>query len=189
MSRIGKKPLTIPAGVDVKIESSVDAQGKTGSTVRVKGPKAELARVLPKSVSIAVENGVLSVHVADPESVEQRALWGLVRRLVENMVEGVTKGFAKKLEVNGIGFKVAASGDTLTLDVGFSHDVKFHVPADISVTVEKNVITVSGADKERVGQVAAEIRSIKKPEPYKGKGIKYSDETLRRKAAKAGSAA
>lgn len=183
MSRVGKKPLAIPSGVDVKFDAGV---------ITVKGPKGQLVLSIDPRVKIAVEGGELNVSVSDPEHVKQRALWGLYRRLIENMVVGVSKGYEKKLEVNGVGFKVALSGKILKLDVGFSHDVDFEVPADLAVAVEKNVITITGIDKQRVGEIAAQIRRIKKPEPYKGKGIKYSDEVIRRKAgkaAKAGSAA
>lgn len=183
MSRVGKKILPIPAGVDVKVE---------GSVVRVKGPKGELSLTMHPRVSAAIADNVLTVGVKDEEYVKDRALWGLTRRLIENMVVGVTKGFEKKLEVNGIGFKVSVQGSNLKLDVGFSHEVDFAIPPDLSVTVEKNVITITGIDKQRVGEIAAQIRRIKKPEPYKGKGIKYADETIVRKAgkaAKAGSAA
>jgi large subunit ribosomal protein L6 len=183
MSRVGKKILPIPKGVDVTV---------AGHDVRVKGPKGELTLAMHPRVKAAVNDGVLTVDVTDPEYVKDRALWGLTRRLIENMVVGVTKGYEKKLEVNGVGFKVNLAGKTLKLDVGFSHEVDFAVPAGIAVAVEKNVITVTGIDKQLVGETAAKIRAIKKPEPYKGKGIKYVDETIRRKAgkaAKAGSAA
>jgi len=183
MSRVGKKPLAIPAGVDVNVNDG---------TVSVKGPKGQLSLAVDPRVIVAVEGGELNVSVKDPEHVKQRALWGLTRRLIENMVVGVSKGYEKKLEVNGIGFKVALSGKTLKLDVGFSHDVDYVVPEGITATVEKNLITVAGINKQQVGEIAAQIRRIKKPEPYKGKGIKYLDEVIRRKAgkaAKAGSAA
>ncbi len=183
MSRVGKKPLAIPAGVDVKVD---------GSTVSVKGPKGTLTLSVDPRVNVAVEGGELNVSVNDPENVKQRALWGLSRRLIENMVVGVTKGYEKKLEINGVGFKVALQGKTLKLDVGFSHDVDYVVPEGVTATVDKNVISIAGIDKQRVGEIAAQIRRIKKPEPYKGKGIKYLDEVIRRKAgkaAKAGSAA
>jgi large subunit ribosomal protein L6 len=183
MSRVGKKPLAIPAGVDIKVD---------GNVIAVKGSKGQLSITLDPHVKVAVEGTELNVSVKDPEDVKQRALWGLSRRLIENMVIGVTKGYSKQLEINGVGFKVALAGKTLKLDVGFSHDVEYVVPADLTVTVEKNVITVSGIDKQRVGEIAAQIRRIKKPEPYKGKGIKYVDEVIHRKAgkaAKAGSAA
>lgn len=180
MSRVGKKPLQIPSGVTLTV---------TGQEVRVKGPKGELTFTLHPSVSAAVVDGTLGVTVKDPENVEDRALWGLSRRLIENMVVGVTQGYEKKLEINGIGFKAALAGQNLKLEVGFSHDVDFAIPAGIKVTVEKNIISVSGIDKQLVGEIAANIRAIKKPEPYKGKGIKYVDETIRRKAGKAAKAA
>ena len=183
MSRVGKKPLTIPAGVDVKVD---------GGTIAVKGPKGQLSLALHPKVKVSIEGQDLSVSVHDTENVKQRALWGLSRRLIENMVVGVTKGYEKKLEINGIGFKAAIQGKTLKLDVGFSHEVDYPIPEGLSVTVEKNIITVSGIDKQFVGETAAQIRRVKKPEPYKGKGIKYVDEQIRRKAgkaAKAGSAA
>ena len=183
MSRVGKKILKVPAGVDLKVE---------GKTVRAKGPKGELSLTMHDHVSAKIEDGVLSVDVKDPENVNDKALWGLTRRLIENLVTGVTKGFEKKLEINGVGFKAAAQGNVLKLEVGLSHDVEFQVPKGIAVAVEKNIITVTGIDKQQVGEVAAQIRAVKKPEPYKGKGIKYVEETIHRKAgkaAKAGSAA
>jgi large subunit ribosomal protein L6 len=183
MSRVGKKPLPIPSGVDAKVD---------GATVRVKGPKGELSLTVHPRVSVAVADGTLTVGVKDENYVKDRALWGLTRRLLENLVLGVTKGFEKKLEVNGIGYKVSVQGKILKLDVGFSHEVDFPIPADLAISVEKNVITVSGIDKQRVGEIASQIRRVRKPEPYKGKGIKYVEETIVRKAgkaAKAGSAA
>jgi large subunit ribosomal protein L6 len=183
MSRVGKKLLVIPAGVDLKVD---------GAVVRVKGPKGELSLTLHPRVSVKVEGNELTVDVKDHEYVKDRALWGLTRRLIGNLVEGVTKGFEKKLEVNGVGYKVSVAGKVLKLDVGFSHEVDFPIPPTVNVTVEKNVITVTGIDKQVVGEISAQIRRIRKPEPYKGKGIKYADEVIRRKAgkaAKAGSAA
>ncbi len=176
MSRIGKKPIVIPAGVEVRM---------AGELIVVKGPKGELTQNGHPQVKVVVEGSEVNVTVNNPEDLRQRALWGLYGRLVANMVEGVTKGYEKKLEVNGVGFKVSASGNTLTLDVGFSHDVKFEAPKDVKIAVDKNVITVTGADKQRVGEIASQIRRIKKPEPYKGKGIKYVEEVIRRKAGKA----
>lgn len=179
MSRIGKQPIHIPAGVQV---------ARDGTDVRVKGPKGELSLALHPSVHCAQENSTLTITVTNPDEKSQRALWGLSQRLVANMVQGVTAGFSKQLEVNGVGFKVALSGTSLTLSLGFSHPVVFQLPAGISAIVEKNVITISGIDKQLVGETAARIRSLKKPEPYKGKGIKYTDEKIRRKAGKAGKA-
>ncbi|MDD5251944.1 MAG: 50S ribosomal protein L6 [Patescibacteria group bacterium] len=175
MSRVGKKPLVVPAGVDLKIE---------GRTVRVKGPKGELTMELHPHVTLVKEGQEVRVEVADPELVKDRALWGLFRRLLDNMVTGVTKGYEKKLEINGVGYKAALQGKTLKLEVGYSHGVDFPIPPGVTVTVEKNVITVTGIDKQFVGEVAAMIRRVKKPEPYQGKGIKYVDEVIRRKAGK-----
>jgi len=179
MSRVGKKPLMLPSGVDVKVD---------GAVITVKGPKGQLVHTLPSVVTVAIENGVLNVGVADTEHVKQRALWGLSRRLIENMVVGVSKGFEKKLEVNGVGYKVALNGKILKLDVGYSHDVDFPVPEGVTAAVEKNVITITGIDKQLVGEVSAQIRRIRKPEPYKGKGIKYMEEVIVRKAGKAAKA-
>lgn len=184
MSRIGKKPIIIPSGVDVKID---------GRNVSVKGPKGALSLVMhPKTrAAIIEEGGAKSIKVAvdNEEDVEQRALWGLTARLLANMTEGVTRGYEKKLEINGVGFRAAVSGNKLKLEVGFSHPVEYPFPQGISIAVEKNIITVSGADKQLVGEVSAQIRKIKEPEPYKGKGIKYIDEVIRRKAGKAVKAA
>jgi len=179
MSRVGKKPLTIPKGVDVTVE---------GDVIAVKGPKGRLTTPLLRHVRVSVEGDILSVDVADPEHVKQRAVWGLTRRLIENMVNGVTKGFERKLEVNGIGYKVALQGKVLKLDVGYSHDVDFPLPEDVTAAVDKNVITLFSIDKQRVGEIAAQIRRIRKPEPYKGKGIKYMEEVIVRKAGKAAKA-
>ena len=161
--------------------------------VRVKGAKGELTLPLHAHVRVVVDPAKnVTVTVKDPENGDDRALWGLTRRLLENMIVGVTKGFEKKLEVNGVGYKVSMQGAVLKLDVGYSHDVDFPAPKGITLSVEKNVITVSGIDRQQVGEIASQIRRIRKPEPYKGKGIKYIDEVIRRKAgkaAKAGSAA
>lgn len=183
MSRVGKKPLSLPSGVTATVERD---------NVRIKGPKGELKLDLHPRVSVTLADNTLTVGVKDENYVKDRALWGLTRRLLENLVVGVTKGFEKKLEVNGVGFKVSLAGKILKLDVGFSHDVDFPIPDDVAITVDKNVITVAGIDKQRVGEVASQIRRVRKPEPYKGKGIKYAEETIIRKAgkaAKAGSAA
>ena len=171
--------MAIPAGVEVKLD---------GATIAVKGPKGQLSLTLDSRVKVAIEGAELTVTVNDPENVKQRALWGLSRRLIENLVVGVTKGYEKKLEVNGVGFKVNLAGKILKLDVGFSHEVDFPVPEGVTVAVDKNLITVTGIDKQKVGETAAQIRSIKKPEPYKGKGIKYVDEQIHRKAGKAAKA-
>lgn len=175
MSRIGRLPIPIPSGVTV-----VNDQQR----VSVKGPKGELSLRLHDHVAAEIQDGHVVVTVHDPEAKKDRALWGLSRVLIQNMVTGVTSGFEKKLEVQGIGFRAEAAGNTLKLALGFSHPVEFPVPAGITVKTEKNVITVAGVDKQLVGEVAAEIRSLKKPEPYKGKGIRYLDEVVRRKAGK-----
>jgi large subunit ribosomal protein L6 len=176
MSRVGKKVLVVPDKVDLKIENGI---------VKVKGPKGELSLALNPRVSVKLEGKEVTVDVKDHELVKDRALWGLFRRLIGNMVTGVTVGFEKKLEINGVGYKAAAAGKVLKLEVGYSHPVEFEVPAGVTVAVEKNVITIGGIDKQQVGEVAASIRRIRKPEPYKGKGIKYVDEVIRRKAGKA----
>ena len=175
MSRLGKLAIIVPVGVEVKINPG---------QVLVKGPKGEVTEKIPAVVKIDNQAGMLQVSVNNPNNSEQRAMWGLVRQLVANAVKGVTDGFSKTLELSGIGFKVQLEGKTLVLNLGFSHQVRYELPADIAGQVEKNTITVSGVNKQRVGQVAAEIRSLRKPEPYKGKGIKYSDEVIRRKAGK-----
>jgi len=175
MSRIGKKPVIIPSGVKVE---------KKDLTLTVTGPKGTLTMEIHPKVTVNVGEKEVTVDVAKQEDKRQKALWGLFRALVQNMVEGVTKGYEKKLEVNGVGFKVAATPGKLTMSLGFSHPVIVEVPKDLTLAVEKNIITIFGASKQRVGQFAAEIRELKKPEPYKGKGIRYIDEVVRRKAGK-----
>lgn len=179
MSRVGKKPLPLPPGVEVKVE---------GSTVRVKGPKGQLALQLHPRVQARVDAQGVSVTVTDPKLVKDSALWGLFRRLIGNMVTGVTKGYEEKLEISGVGFKAALQGKNLKLEVGYSHDVDFPIPEGVSVTVDKNVITVTGIDKQLVGETAASIRHIKPVEPYQLKGIKYVDEYVKQKAGKAAKA-
>ncbi|MFH0874264.1 MAG: 50S ribosomal protein L6 [Candidatus Komeilibacteria bacterium] len=175
MSRIGKKNITLPANVQVAIN---------GQDVTVTGPKGTLSLVMPPITTLAQKGQELTVAIADETSKDQRALWGLARSLVNNLVLGVTEGFKIQLEINGIGFKAAMQGKDLLLNVGFSHPVVYKAKEGITFSVEKNVISIEGIDKQLVGQTAAEIRRIKKPEPYKGKGIKYLDETIRRKAGK-----
>jgi large subunit ribosomal protein L6 len=177
MSRIGKKPVTLPTGVELTIK---------GSTITVKGPKGELSRTFHPDVSFALENGVLTVgRKSDAE--QHKALHGLSRTLVANMVEGVANGFLKVLEVQGVGYKAEVKGKGVVLSLGFSHQVEYPAPAGIQFTVENNtVLKIAGADKEKVGQVAAEIRSFRPPEPYKGKGVRYQGEAVRRKAGKTG---
>ena len=176
MSRIGKLPVEIPSGVTITVDSDV---------ITVKGAKGELTVPHLSDVTVAQDDGTLTVSRKDDERIA-KAQHGLQRSLLQNAVEGVTKGFEKKLEVNGVGFRVAATNNELEMSLGFSHPVKYKAPAGVNITNDKMVITVSGIDKQQVGQVAAEIRALKKPEPYKGKGIKYADEVILRKAGKTG---
>ena len=176
MSRIGRMPIAVPAGVDVKID---------GSTVTVKGPKGTLTRTVAGSITVALDNGVINVTRPD-DSKENRSLHGLTRTLIANMVEGVTKGFTKELDVNGVGYRVAKQGKDLVMNLGFSHQVIVSEIPGITIEVPNpNKIIISGADKQMVGQFAADIRSKRPPEPYKGKGIKYVSEHIRRKEGKA----
>ncbi len=178
MSRIGKMPIAIPAGVTVEVAEN--------NKVTVKGPKGTLERVCVPEMEIKVEGG--EVHVSRPNDLKRmKALHGLTRSLLANMVKGVTEGYEKKLEVNGVGYRAAKAGKKLTLTLGYSHPVEMVDPDGIETVVEgQNVIIVRGIDKEKVGQFAADIRDKKKPEPYKGKGIKYADEVIRRKVGKTG---
>jgi large subunit ribosomal protein L6 len=177
MSRIGKRPIPIPAKVTVVLD---------GSKVTVTGPKGTLNRVLPEKVKIAQENDIVQVSPVD-ESRAARQRHGLSRTLVANMVEGVSKGFEKRLEIQGVGYRAQAQGSKLTLNVGYSKPVEMTMPQGIQVAVEKNLeLIVSGIDKELVGNIAATIRAVRPPEPYKGKGIRYSGEVVRRKAGKTG---
>ena len=180
MSRIGKKPVTIPAGVTVQAQ---------GQTVNVKGPKGSLSREITKPITVKVEGNVLTVIRPD-DSQQAKSLHGLSRTLVANMVDGVTKGYEKKLEIVGVGFKADVQGEILSLNIGFTHIIKFPIPKGVKIAVDKNVnLAISGIDKELVGQTAAKIRSYREPDVYKGKGIKYADEKLRKKAGKAGATA
>ena len=178
MSRIGRMPIAIPAGVTVEVAEN--------NKVTVKGPKGTLERVLPGEMEIKVEGA--EVTVARPNALKKmKSLHGLTRTLINNMVIGVTEGYQKKLEVNGVGYRAAKSGSKLTLSLGYSHPVEMVDPEGVETTVEgQNVIIVKGIDKEKVGQFAAEIRDKRRPEPYKGKGIKYADEVIRRKVGKTG---
>ena len=180
MSRVGQAPIPIPSGVDITIE---------GRQVTVKGPRGELSRLVPEVLSLTIDEGQLTVSRADEER-ESRALHGLFRSLIHNMVVGVTEGYRRGLEIVGVGYRATAQGDrALELAVGYSHTVKVETPEGITFEVPSNTrIDVVGIDKEKVGQVAADIRSIRKPEPYKGKGIRYEGEQVRRKAGKAASA-
>ena len=177
MSRIGKMPIAIPAGVTVEIAEN--------NNITVKGPKGELNRVLPSEMEIKQEDG--HVLVTRPNDLKKmKSLHGLTRTLVNNMVIGVTEGYTKVLEVNGVGYRAAKSGNKLTLNLGYSHPVIMEDPDGIESAVEGNKITIKGIDKEKVGQYAAEIRDKRRPEPYKGKGIKYADEVIRSKVGKTG---
>lgn len=174
MSKIGKQPIEIPAGVEVKID---------GSFVVAKGIKGELKRKLPEGIKVEIKENQIIVS-PDSENKKTGALWGLSRALLFNLVKGAEQGFEKKLEIEGVGYRANLQGEKLILSLGFSHPVEVETPAGIKFLVEKNVITISGADKEIVGQIAAKIRAFKKPEPYKGKGIRYQGEVVRRKAGK-----
>lgn len=176
MSRIGKKPITVPEKVTVKIENR---------EINVKGPNGELSMTHHEGVNVAQEGSEIKVTPVD-DSNKNRALWGLTRTLVDNMVVGVTSGFTKQLTFMGVGYKAAVSGDTITLNLGYSHPIDYKLPEGITAKAGKNEIEVSGASKELVGFAAAKIRSFRPPEPYKGKGIKYADETIIRKAGKTG---
>ena len=176
MSRIGKLPIDVPAGVTITVGDDV---------ITVKGAKGELTVPHLSDVTVTLDGAQAVVTRKDDERIA-KAQHGLQRSLLANAVEGVTKGFEKRLEVNGVGFRVASSNNELTMSLGFSHEVKYKAPEGVTVTNEKMTIIVSGIDKQAVGQVAAEIRSLKKPEPYKGKGIKYAEEHIRRKEGKAG---
>lgn len=176
MSRIGKQPIGIPDKVEVKLN---------GNTVDVKGPKGQLSYTFNKEVKIEKADKVINVTPAN-ESTTARAMWGMSRTLLGNMVTGVTTGFVKSLEFNGVGYKAAVSGSTLTLNLGYSHPIDYKLPKGVDAKVNKNVIEFHGCDKELVGFVAAQVRSFREPEPYKGKGLKYTDETIIRKAGKTG---
>lgn len=176
MSRIGKLPIDVPAGVTITVDADV---------ITVKGAKGELTVPHLSDVTVTLEENQLKVARRDDERIA-KAQHGLQRSLLNNAVDGVTKGFEKKLEVNGVGFRVSGGGQAIEMSLGFSHPVKYEAPAGVQLTVNKMEIAVNGIDKQQVGQVAAEIRSLKKPEPYKGKGIKYADEVILRKAGKAG---
>lgn len=176
MSRIGKLPIDVPAGVTITVDLD---------EISVKGPKGELTVPHLSDVTVTLQDNKAIVTRKDDERTA-KAQHGLQRALLFNAVEGVTKGFEKKLEVNGVGFRVSGGGQAIEMSLGFSHPVKYEAPAGVTLTVNKMEIVVSGISKQQVGQVAAEIRALKKPEPYKGKGIKYADEVILRKAGKAG---
>lgn len=176
MSRIGKLPIAIPSGVTITVDTD---------NIVVTGPKGTLSQFTMPGVSVAVKENVATVS-RESDAREHRSKHGLMRTLVSNMVVGVTDGFEKKLELNGVGYRVALEGNRLKFAIGFSHDVFYPIPEGIQATVEQNIITVKGINKQLVGQVAAEIRALKKPEPYKGKGLKYVGERIIRKAGKSG---
>lgn len=175
MSRIGRQPIPVPSGVTVIV---------TDGAVFVKGPKGELTLKLHHRVSVAQAEETLHVTVQNPDSGSDRALWGLSRVLCANMLEGVTKGFQKVLEVHGVGYRVAVQGKKIVLNIGFSHPVELALPDGIDAKADGNILTIAGIDKQLVGATAARIRAWKKPEPYKGKGIRYAGEAIRRKAGK-----
>lgn len=181
MSRVGKKPILIPQGVDVTIDH--------GPIVLVKGPKGILKQKINAAISMNITDGAdekaIQFSVLKEEDKNERSQWGTARALVANMIIGVTKGFSKKLEVNGVGYRVNLSGRILVLTVGFSHEVRVELPDGIEAKVDGNLIEILGADKYEVGALADHLRKIRRPEPYKGKGIKYAEETIRRKAGKA----
>jgi large subunit ribosomal protein L6 len=179
MSKIGKKPVEVKLGVNVSI---------TGQTVAVSGPKGQLSFVIPAGIKAEVKEGQILVTQAKKNDVETNALFGLTRAMLNNLVKGVSEGFEKKLELSGVGYRAQGTGNTLTLSVGFSHPVVIKADQGITFTVEENIITISGADKVMVGDVAAKVRAVRPPEPYKGKGIKYVGERIRRKAGKAAKA-
>lgn len=179
MSRIGKKPISLPAGVEVKVD---------GNIVTIQGPKGSLAQTLPEGISVIQEDNQALVERAN-DNKQQRSFHGLSRALIANMVEGVTNGFEKKLELVGVGYRAQMQGKKLVINIGFSHPVEIDAPEGIEFDVPAPTrITIKGIDKQLVGNTAAHIRAIRKPEPYKGKGIKYEDEYIRRKAGKAGAA-
>jgi large subunit ribosomal protein L6 len=175
MSRVGKNPIPVPAGVDVGIAGQIlTAKGKLGS----------LSLPLTAEISAVIEDGKIVIAPAN-DGQRARMMWGTTRALVSNMVNGVSKGFTVGLEINGVGYRAAVNGKVLNLQLGFSHDIQFPIPADVTITCEKpTAISVTGADKQRVGAVAAKLRSFRGPEPYKGKGVKYVHETIRRKEGK-----
>jgi large subunit ribosomal protein L6 len=175
MSRVGKKPVAVPSGVTASLD---------GQTVKMKGAKGELSFRVPDEVSVVMEDGAIKVDPRD-QSKTARSKWGMSRAQVQNLVDGVTKGFEKKLEINGVGYRAAVAGKVLKLSLGYSHDIEYPIPAGVTITTPKPTeILVGGIDKQQVGQTAAEIREFRGPEPYKGKGVKYSDEFIFRKEGK-----
>jgi len=175
MSRIGKHPVTIPSGVEVQL---------SGQTLTAKGRLGTLSLAVSGEVTATIADGAVTIAPKD-DSKRARAMWGTTRALVNNMVTGVASGFTRNLEINGVGYRAAVQGSTLNLQLGYSHDIPYPIPQDVRITCERpTAITITGADRQRVGQIAAEIRAFRPPEPYKGKGVKYSNETVRRKEGK-----
>jgi large subunit ribosomal protein L6 len=175
MSRIGKHPVVVPSGVTVAIE---------GHTVSAKGRLGQLAVELPPEVQVALTDGQVTVQPRDAEK-RARAMWGMSRSLVQNLVKGVSEGFTRRLEISGVGYRAAVDGKVLNLQLGYSHEIKFAIPEDVRIVCESpTAIVISGADKQRVGQIAAEIRGFRGPEPYKGKGVRYAEEKILRKEGK-----
>ena len=175
MSRIGKHPVPIPSDVEVQL---------SGQTLTTKGRLGSLSLVVSNEVTASITEGAVSI-APKSDTKQSRAMWGTTRALVSNMVTGVSTGFSRNLEIVGVGYRAAVQGNTLNLQLGYSHDIPFPIPADVRIACERpTVVTVNGADRQRVGQVAAEIRSYRPPEPYKGKGIRYANETVRRKEGK-----
>lgn len=175
MSRLGKLPINLPQGVTASIN---------GDIFSVRGPKGELTQKIDPIVKVEIADNAVKVSVANPSSKKEKAFWGLFYSLLKNMVIGVSQGYEKQLEIQGVGYKVAGGGNKLTLSLGFSHPVIFDLPKGIEASTEGNTITLKGIDKQLVGETAAQIRRLKKPEPYKGKGIRYVGEQVRRKAGK-----
>ncbi len=177
MSRIGKKAITIPKGLEVAVQ---------GSKIIFKSPKAQKELETHNRVNISLQDGVLSFGLKDDgdKNSGARAFWGTYRALANNIVTGLTSGFSKQLEINGVGYRAALKGSVLELSLGFSHPINYEIPKGVEVSVDKNVITLKGDDKQQIGQIASEIRAFRPPEPYKGKGVKYVDETILRKAGK-----
>lgn len=180
MSKIGKKLITIPSGVDVKISDG---------SISVKGPKGTITKTLPQQVTVKIDGQKMTIIPDNAKSIEGKVFWGLARALTQNMITGATQGFEKVLEFQGVGYKAAVKGTDLELGLGFSHPVTVKGPEGITFKTEKSTIRIQGMDKELVGKVAAEIRSYRRPEPYKGSGIRYAGEVIRRKAGKKAAAA
>jgi large subunit ribosomal protein L6 len=176
MSRIGKKPILLPKGVTIDV---------VNSSLGVKGPRGELSRSLPSGVTVNIRNGIVAIERQD-DSRGNRAKHGLVRALLFNMVKGVTEGFERRLEINGVGYRAEVAGQKMTLALGYSHSVIYELPKGISAKIDKNILILTGYDRELLGETAAKIRSFRPPEPYKGKGIKYMEEIIRRKVGKTG---